>query len=233
MKKIVLCVAINFLANLSFSQTQTEIPLQNGRAYFSFKNNVESKNICASTFLDPAKNAEYLLLLKKNSQLVAQYQSNNSAKEGFSVSCYSIIKNNKNPLKCADEVRVMPGSYVFNINVSAKKKKAKLKILNEEISLGYLGGTTQLEINVKIIFKSKTEYELIFSDAYLIYAHIPKGERQPKSSRVELGEFYSNYKNSNESFPDNDLLFKTLVLSIENANKCLNQALQECINFYD
>ena len=218
---------------LTYSWAQTEIPLENGRAYFSFKNNVESKNICASTFFDLSKYAEYTLFTQKNALLVTQYFLNNSAFEGFSVTCFSILQNPKQNLQCVDELRLMPNSYRFNINVSGKKKTAKLKILNEEITLKYPYGTTTLEINAKIFFKSKTEYELIFSDAYLTYAHTPKGERMPKSYRVELGEFYTNYKNSGESFPDNDLLFKSLVLSIENADKCLKQALQECINFYD
>ena len=218
----------------TYSWAQTEIPLQNGRACFSFKNNVESKNICASTFFDLSKYAEYTLFTSKNAQLVSQYFLNSHVFEGFSVGCGSILQNQKRNLQCADEVHLMPNSYRFNFTVSYKKKKALLKILNDEITLkNAWSSTIILEINAKIIFKSKTEYELIFSDAYLTYAHTPKGERMPKSYRVELGEFYTNYKNSGESFPDNDLFFKSLVLSIENADKCLKQALQECINFYD
>ena len=230
MKQILICTLCIFLTS---SWAQTEIPLKNGRAYFSFVNNVETKNICASTFFDASKSAEYSLLLQKNAQLVSQYYLNNSAYEGFSVTCFSILQNHKSNLLCKDEVRLMPNSYKFDIHVSAKKKKAELKILNEEITLKYPYGTTGLEINAKIIFNSKSEYELIFSDAYLTYAYTPKGERMPKSYRVELGEFYTSYKSSGELFPDNELLFKSLMLSIESANKCLNQALQECINFYD
>lgn len=231
MKKIITSILLVLLTINGFAQS--EIPLNKGRAYFSFKNTIESQKNCGSMFFDPSKSAEYSLLLQKNAVLVSQYFLNNSAFSGFGVTCFSILQNQKQNLQCADEVRLMPNSYKFDIKVSARKKKATLKILNDEITLKYPYGTTTLEINAKIIFKNKTEYELIFSDAFLCYAHIPKGERMPKSYRVELGEFYTAYKNSGETYPDNELLFNTLILTIENANKSLNQALQECVNFYE
>ena len=224
-----------FLLSLSFINVlaQSEIPLKKERAYFSFQNKVESQKTCASMFFDVKNYAEYNLLAQKNATLTTQSFSNDFFK-GFGVTCIGILQNHKTNLQCSDEVRLMPNSYAFNITVLPPKKKATLKILNDEIKLKYpYAAPIKLEVNVKIIFKNKTEYELIFSDAYLVYYNKPKGERFPKVYRVELGEFYSSYKNSGEVYPDNELFFKTLVLTIENANKSLNQAIQECINFYD
>ena len=116
-----------------------------------------------------------------------------------------------------------PNSVLFSFTSS--KPSFKIKIKGEEV----YDNNLQIKLNVKIFFKSKTEYTIVISDIYVSYALKEKSKLIPK--RLEISELY-NDKNFDTKEDSNRLfILELLDNAVKNSANSLNQAVKESVVF--
>ena len=152
MKKTFFLLFFNIILSNLFAQQVEELPMKNGKVYFTFTNKLDNTKYCLSKYY----NSDFSILFqKKLTNLAANLNSEKSTAEieGFTITFSQGFKNN---LNCKDTILSKYNTILFPINKKEKISERKLTF------------------NVEVIFHDKNNYTLNFK-GFILWESYLKG----------------------------------------------------------
>ena len=194
-----------------------------GNATYSLRVNEEDASECISKLFIPFT-SENQILQQKCASISGNNAWNNSLSKYFALSAIFVpVSPNKN-LECEDKVVLTPGSISIGY---IPHTEIKTVINGDKVLM--TKSFSQINLNCKIIFHSKTEYEIIVSDIYLNYHVKQKGSFMPVAQRIEYGALLDQENSTDDKY------IKIFVELIDNAVSyainSVKQAVSESVMF--
>lgn len=214
-------VFVFFVVNISNSQVKIPISAD-GVVKYSFDYSNKDSKFCISKLFSPQNTSEYSILVQKTTTIVAAMSWNEAITKKLTVISGFTPFSSKN-LQCEDTTVLNSNSLRFM--TMSRKPNFKLKIKGKKV----YGNLLNIQLNVKIFFKNKTDYTIVISDIYVSYSVVEK--MRPIAKRLELSELYNDKVLESKQDKNRLLILQLLDTAAKNTASALNQAVKESVIF--